>query len=177
MIEDYSSLYRDFMKAELLSIAESLDLDTSSETTSKVLVKRIMQNLIDEGVPEIEECSDLMYQFLVAAEVIDADGNLIEGETIEEADAVAEETSESEAENVPPCYGFEDDRDPACEKCKVQIACRKLRIRQRPPCFGKLFEVNDENCKVCIEAPFCKQVLEEMRKALSGTTTVGKKGL
>lgn len=169
MIEDYSSLYRDFMKAELLSIAESLGLDTTSETTSKVLVKRIMQNLVDEGVPEIDQCDDLMYQFLVAAEMIDINGNLIEGETAEETDAITEEPSESESENVPPCYGFEDDRDPACGKCRVQIACRKLRIRQRPPCFGKLFEVNDENCKVCIEAPFCKQALEQFKSSVAIT--------
>ena len=166
MITDYSTLYRDFTKSELLDIAESLGL-TIGETTSKMLVKLIMQEMIDNGVPDITDCSETILEFLVAAEITDIDGNFLD-ETQEESDLIPE-LDEQEPTNVPQCYGFEDARDPACNKCTVQQECRKQRMINRPPCFGKLFEVNDENCKVCIEAPFCKQVLDKVRASITNT--------
>jgi hypothetical protein len=120
-----------------------------------MLVKSIMKNLEEEGVPEFDQCSDLLAEYLIAAEIIDEHGNLIDGE---EGNAKSEDVTVSH-DNLPKCYGFEDgDRDPACKKCKVQVMCRQARIEARPACFGKLFEEHDENCLACIEAPNCKIV-------------------
>lgn len=160
MIEDLTTLYRDFLKSELQSLAEELEIDVSGETTTKVLVKKIINDIVESGVPETEDCSTLMLEFLVAAEVCDEDGNLLDEVQVEGDASIPEELPVTD-EKMPDCYGFEDNRDPACNRCKAQIMCRELRMAQRPPCFGKLYEANDENCKACIEAPFCKLELSK----------------
>jgi hypothetical protein len=157
MISDYATLYRDFLKNELLSIAEQLELKITGDTTSKVLVKRIMADIEEHGVPEKDECSDLMLEFLIAAEVCDENGDLIEDakEKVAEAEPVV-----PDVEKMPECYGFEDDRDPACAQCKVMKMCSELRIKNRPACYGRYYAEHDENCAGCIEAPFCKFDME-----------------
>lgn len=156
MINDFATLYRDFLKTELLDIAEQLQLATTNDTTSKVLVQKIIKDIEANGVPEIVDCSELMLEFLVAAEVCDVDGNLLDGDSEGVASKI-DSTEVIQEESLPECYGFEDDRDPACNRCRVQESCKALRIQNRPPCFGRLFDKNDESCKVCIEAPFCLQ--------------------
>jgi len=115
----------------------------------------------------------LLFEYLVAAEIIDEDGNLI-GEV--ETDAKPAEQSVPK-ENMPPCYGFEDDRDPACKRCKVAQSCRTTRVESRPACFGKLYAEHDENCMACIEAPFCKiEVLATKAQSTVGTKKGSKNG-
>ena len=166
MITDLSSLYRDFLKSELIDIAQELSLVVSGDTTTKVLVSKIIADIEANGVPEVEDCSDVMLQFLVAAEVCDEDGNLISG-AVEQGNEEAVVVSEDVQEKLPDCYGFEDDRDPACNRCKVKDACKAARIQNRPPCFGKLFEEHDENCGACIESPFCSLVFIKSQKQIS----------
>jgi len=130
-----------FSKPELLEVAKELDLESKSTDQARNIIRNIISDLDKQGIPDEEECSDLMYEFLVAAEFIE----------VEEE----EEPDEVEPIKLPECFGFEDNKDPACGKCRVKDQCIKERTANRPECFGLLFSKNAEECRVCLEASFC----------------------
>jgi hypothetical protein len=70
-------------------------------------------------------------------------------------------------DKMPDCFAFEDDKDPACRKCKVATLCRQSREANRPECFGKYFEPHSEECKVCIEAAFCVLAMPKTAKKIA----------
>jgi hypothetical protein len=149
---DIRDLYRQFEKQELLDVAEQLEIP--SDGSAKVLTQRILDDIKASGVPEANECSDLVFEFLVAAEIIDEDGNTIEKEEKEE------EETDTLPDNLPECYTFADRRDPACQRCRVVKVCEEQRISNRPECFGLLHSDVAEECKVCIEAPQCSVIVK-----------------
>lgn len=154
-----ASLYKQFNKSEVIEIAGELELKTKVTQSAKVMTNMILDDLNDEGVPE--ECSDLMNEFLYAAEYIDEDGDLIEEEEdeqiIKSGNVLVEDAEE--IDQVPDCYTFADERDPACKKCKLVRECVLARIDNRPVCFGQFFDDKVEECKACIEAPLCSQAM------------------
>ena len=121
------------------------------------IINLVLKNLDNEGVPEPDECSDALWEFLVAADYIDEDGNLLE---LEENDDEQEGGNEQEQENVEDidhkCYGYYDKLDPACRKCKVSELCIVKRRASLPECFGLMFEKTDPECGSCIEASGCR---------------------
>lgn len=152
-------LYQQFSKSELSSIAEELELDIDVQLNSRKIIDAVLKDIEENGLPELDTCSELLGEFLVAAELYDADGNVVEKQqaiTVEAKPVAATKPVEQETVNVPQCYGFEDDKDPSCQICKLQAICKQTRMDNRPACFGKLFSEHDENCKACIEYNFCR---------------------
>lgn len=146
------NLLKKFSKEEILEVARELDLKVKLGDRSSLVLEKIMGDLEAHGVPETDDCSELLFEFLVTADFVDEDGNLL-GEGEEEEDS-SEETVELEVVK-PECFSFADKRDPACNRCVLLLECAEVRIRNRPSCYGRLFDRSAEECKVCIEAPFC----------------------
>lgn len=178
MTEDYiSNLMEQFNKKEILQMSEELGLDNSPSDSMSSVMEAIINDLEENGVPLAEDCSDLLNDFLYVAMFVDEDGNLIEIEDIEDEEDEEQEEEEkipkrfdTEKEdepdkepvedNLPECFSFHDERDPACRKCKVRELCREERVKMRPACFGKLFQKNNADCEVCLERTFCKEAME-----------------
>jgi len=160
--EHLAELYRQFDKKELLEIAGELELDVNERMPVTRMLKVIIEDLDEEGVPE--ECSDLLNEFLYAAEYIDDEGEIIDvvdedqDESKEEEDKPDEDELEEDVPESmkPACFSLADDRDPACNRCKVFQQCLKTRLKRRPECFGVAYNQHAEECKVCVEAPFCR---------------------
>lgn len=148
---DSKTLCKQFDKDEIFQIAKELGLEVQAVDRAIVVMEMVLTDIEENGIPETEECSDLMFEFLVNAEYVDEEGNVL-GEEAEaqEAEKIEEETAK------PKCYSFADNRDPACKRCKLLDSCMKVRITNRPPCFGLLFDRNDAECIACLESPFCK---------------------
>ena len=143
-----------FNKTELLNIAVELDLDTMPANRVEVMLEAIKEDLDENGIPEVDDCTDDMFEFLYVAEYIDKDGDIIEDDDTEE--------ESDEDIKLPACFGFADERDPACNQCKVYKTCVTERKAQRPKCYGKMFDKNAEECKYCIDAPACRlQIAKE----------------
>jgi hypothetical protein len=116
------------------------------------------------GIPEdLTLTSDLLFEFLVTAEIITESGDLVEHNKEVVKEEPVPEAAAPTPDVKPECYGYEDDRDPACNKCKLQVECRQVRIANRPDCFGKLYETVAPECAVCIEAPFCAIIFKNQK--------------
>lgn len=153
MTEDLArDLYRQFNKEELINIAKELELPHKNRQAS-TLVKYILEDVEKNGVPEADDCSDVALEFLLAAGYIDEEGNLLDDEY--EPDEEVEDLEE--LSKTHECYTLADERDPACNRCKLLVICKQSRLDNRPECFGQLYDVNAEECKACIEAPFCSK--------------------
>lgn len=150
-----ASLYKQFNKSEMIDIAKEIELKVKANQSVKVITNMILDDINNLGVPD--ECSDLMNEFLYAGGYINEEGNLIEEEEDEQIEDVSIQEDVEEIDQVPDCYTFADERDPACKRCKLTIECVQARIDNRPECFGQLFDERFEECKVCIEATFCSQ--------------------
>lgn len=169
MYESYTELpvkaqvQRMFKKVELISIAEELGMETES-LTARQLVVGIVNDLEQSGVPETGDCSDELFEFMLNADFIDEDGNLIEVSNGRKGgtDEVEEEEDDSDEisipEELPPCYAFADSRDPACNRCVIFDMCHEERVLVRPECYGKLFDATSEECRGCLEAGPCRKV-------------------
>lgn len=147
-----------FKKKELLEISEELGLEYTVDSRSSEMAGGILANLDQNGIPEADDCSDLMFEFLVAAEYMDEEGNILEEEENE-----VEKTEEVKEIVLPECYTFEDDRDPSCMKCRVKDACKVERINHRPECFGISYFDKAEECVACLEASFCKVAVQSIQ--------------
>lgn len=161
--EVLASIYRQFDKDELLDIAGELGVVINERSPVARIIKALAADLEEEGVPEAEVSSDLMNEFLYVAGYIDEDGELIEvnEDEPESPDQEEDETSDNtDSESVPnerpACFSLADDRDPACNRCAVFQACLETRINRRPECFGVAYSEHAEECKICIERPFCR---------------------
>jgi hypothetical protein len=164
-----NTLYRNFDKQELLSIADQLKIPVKGNPTSKGLCE-YMSGVLDKGVPELGEVSDATFDFLVAGGWIDEDGNVldvnlanaeVDDDDEEETYEIHEKESDvlvAEEIKLPQCYGLEDDRDPSCRRCKVKDACKVLRIANRPKCFGLMHDGKEPECQVCIEEASCAPI-------------------
>jgi hypothetical protein len=151
-------LYTQFNKTELVEAAKGLDLTIDPQQMSnRQISKAIIEDLDANGVPEVEDCSDMLLEILHVAEYIDEHGELLEevDEESEETEPIVE-TQVEVLEEVPVCYSFADERDPACNKCRVKAECLQARIINRPPCFGKFFDENSIECQGCMEAANCQ---------------------
>lgn len=166
-VRELSKLYK---KKEIQEIAEELLEEEPELSVSKAgLIEQILDDLDENGIPDTSEsdnCSELLYDFLIEAGYIDADGNVIpfDEEVGDEGQEGQEEDDEYEGDvdDVPECYGFADSRDPACKKCLQYDDCVKVRISNRPDCFGILYNATEAECNVCLESSSCKIQKEKL---------------
>ncbi|MHA2086127.1 MAG: hypothetical protein ACXABD_20470 [Candidatus Thorarchaeota archaeon] len=154
----------EFKASELVLVAEALGLSPTSDWGSRRLVDAIRIRLKKIGVPEDdpedERKADLLDDFLYMDHWIDDDGNItveqeVYPETVEEFLKLYEEKSGKKL-SKPDCYGYADDEDPACKRCLLYIYCAEERIAALPPCYGVMYNSNDEECRACMEAYYCK---------------------
>lgn len=157
-------LVSDFSKKEILAIAEELDLEFSSRVRSSEIVNSILEDMDENGIPVSDECSELLTEFLIAAEYIDDGGNVVEDGGDEDSKEGSDEKEEEMPAEPPPCFGFADERDPACKRCNAYSVCMEERLATRPECFGRLFSAVAEECKVCIEASPCELAMSKSTK-------------
>jgi len=66
-----------------------------------------------------------------------------------------------EERTMPDCYGFRDDKDPSCKRCKVKEECLARQAETRPTCFGTMYSADSEECARCIDASQCIDALED----------------
>lgn len=160
---DYDAILKEFTKPELVKIANELEIDLPDKATSTRLIININADLTENGIPEEDDCSDLLEDFLWVAGFI-ADDEDDETEEEVEEEPVPEPVVEESA--LPDCYGCADERDPSCKRCKVFTGCmaERVSIRERElECFGKLFDINAQECGHCLEAGPCKIALRDVK--------------
>ena len=150
-----NDLMKDFTKSEMIDIAEELDVSVTRKVLLTNMLKAVLADLDENGIPD--DNSELLSEFLIAAEYTDEDGNVLPAheELLEKKGDDDDKDDEGEPVEFPPCFGFADKRDPACKRCEVLKLCLAERINNRPPCFGRLFSATAEECKICIEASNC----------------------
>lgn len=61
-----------------------------------------------------------------------------------------------DGQKVPDCYGFRDDLDPSCKRCKVREECLEHQAETRPDCFSKMYDESSAECSVCLDASQCQ---------------------
>jgi len=151
-------LMRQFTKKELLELAEDLEVEVTEAQSSKSIIKILIADLDENGIPAEEDSSQLMDDFLVTAELIDVE-DYEEEETV--TTTVVTTDSEDGAEARPQCFSFYSDKDPACKRCKISKSCSEIRLQILPECYGKSFDKHSEECKVCIENITCRELVNK----------------
>ena len=150
-----------FSKPEIVSISKELQVDATGKSSIVLIeecIKKIKHLLENEEV----DLSDLSFEFAITAEIIDENGNELEGKEIKQ------ETIETNVPaNAPECYTYAaaNVADPSCKKCRVLVECQARRITRRPKCFGnpKLYNPKDVECEHCLENidNFCGNAIKE----------------
>ena len=156
-------LYRHYSKPQLMTVCRELGIEVSMVETSVAISEKFVTDVLDNGVPEKDTCSKLLMQILQTLGVVDENGDIVESldEAVEDESLdYAAETSTEADKDMPDCFGFADNKDPACEHCKVKEACMEKRIADKPSCLGSLYDPDSEECKICIEADECKERME-----------------
>ena len=175
-------LHKIFSKEELTALCEELELDSTGNTRD--IIVRLYDDLSTNGIPDADECSELLEDFLFEAKLVDEDGNPVEIEFKEVVDEVAVEErqahgiiviEEGDPDDAPKCYSFADRRDPACRRCKLLSLCEQKRISKRPKCYGQLFDIRSEECLACIEGNNCKIQFEQNKVSLELATRTKSK--
>lgn len=153
---DYGWVQKEFTKREIVKIVRELGMKPDRSIRSAQLITTITDDLLENGIPEPQDMSDELFEFLLTIEWINDDGDII----YEEEGGADEEDKEPVVDldevDLPACFGFADSRDPACKRCKVFDLCMKERLSVRPECFGLLFDENHPECQACLEANFCR---------------------
>lgn len=157
---------------ELVRISEELGdesdlLDIKEGTHSYTIVQAIQRDMNDNGVPNDDDMSDDLFDFCIAAGILDEDGNIVD----EEAGGDNKEEIEL-PDKFPQCWGMADEADTACSRCRLVDLCCDQRIKARPRCFGVLFNVRSEKCAGsengsvgCLEYILCRDRTEANAKA------------
>ena len=155
-----------FRKPELIAIADELDAvpytDLAGLHTRKIVLV-IINHIEEHPFPDTEDCSELLFEFLLNIDYINEDGDYIEpqdrpGDPEEPIDVPVTENNALTGD--PECFSFAELRDPSCKACAIFDRCLVERERVRPNCFGKLFAADSEECKGCIEAYACREIVE-----------------
>ena len=142
----------EFTKEEIVELHEDFIGEPAPNITKYNMIHSIIDNIDAEGVPVADDCTDLMLDFLYVAGFTDEEGNLLpEAKEGDEQDVL-----EDEQIQVPDCFGFADDKDPACKKCTIFKRCMSERVDSRPECYTQLFDDTSEECKACLEYAACK---------------------
>jgi len=150
-----------FNKTEIVSISTELQVDATGKS-SIVLIKECIKKIKHLLENEEVDLSDLSFEFAIVAEIIDENGNELEGKEIKQ-----EAIETNVPANAPECYTYAaaNPADPSCKKCRVLVDCQARRIARRPKCFGnpKLYNPKDVECERCLENidNFCGNAIRE----------------
>ena len=155
--ESLQGIHKVFRKPELVNIAGELGMDASKMNIRRIVLA-IANDLDKNGIPEDDECSDDLYDFLVEAGYIDEDGNILEFVESGGDDDLDDEPEP--IEDVPECFTFAEHKDPACSRCVLFDNCYAERVASRPLCFGKHWDMNAEECRICLEFNACRKATE-----------------
>lgn len=156
------NIAEEFKNAELVIIAELAGLAPTSKWGSRKLVDVISKRLKEQGIPKLTgkspEDMELFDDYLYVAGFTDGEGNVQAdvGGGKEQKQTLEEFMAERKLTQKPDCFGFADDRDPACKRCALYNYCAEEHIASLPACYGELYLANDPECGACMEAPFCK---------------------
>lgn len=147
---------RQFKKAELLEVSRDLGLKIPMTDRASDILQAIDADLREKGVPEFNDASDLIAEFLVTAEFCDERGNLVTNKPQPKG-------GKSQEESKPKCYAYYDlsGHDPACRKCSSKVTCEAATKAARPPCFGLSFDAQADECRVCILSNLCRLALQK----------------
>lgn len=160
------TVHRLFKKSELQGIARELDIEVGRLNTRQ-LVLAIVNDIEDQGIPDADDCSDDLFEFLLNIDFIDEDGEVLEKTKEPESgpfdlEELPEEREPRNSNHLPlknpECFSFAEIRDPACKRCLIFDQCSVARKRARPACFGKSYSPESEECRGCIEASACSKV-------------------
>lgn len=159
----------EFSASELVIVAESVGLAPTSRWGSRRLVDVIIAKIDKDGIPnppkaeeELWERSEsLLEDFLYVSGYTDETGKRLKGGKTEELD-LDDFLDANNIDKEPDCFSYADDADPACKRCIVYRFCAEERIASLPECFGILYDRHNPECKVCLEAPFCKTAIENV---------------
>ena len=150
------TVHRLFKKLELQGIAQELDIDIGKLNTRQ-LVLAVVNDIEDQGIPDTDDCSDDLFEFLLNIDFIDEDGKILEVITYEVEEDDSEVSEERKPIKKPECFSFAEIRDPACKRCIIFDRCQEARERARPDCFGRSYSAESEECRGCIEASACSK--------------------
>lgn len=168
MTKDIAKAYG---KAALLEVARELEIDDIKQATHIYkLVEAIDTNVRSEGVPEPEEASDDLFSLMIDMGFIDGDGNILDEDESDESEQEPSEPTKTKGvkpkkkeapELRPGCWGTGDPEDPSCKKCSKREECIEVRIDNRAnmSCFGKRFDTDSEDCKICLEWDACREAM------------------
>lgn len=157
MLGATEDIVEQFSTSELVVIAEYLGLAPISKWGPRKLVDVIRLHLRQQGLPSLDkEHSELVEDFLYVDGWI---GEQITNHTSTLGEYLA--SLGKSMDDLPECWSFADDADPACKKCGVYAWCAEHRIQNLPPCFAKLYDAGEEECMACLEAPFCSGNTDE----------------
>lgn len=157
---------KEFNSAELVLVAEQCGLAPTSRWGQRQVIEAIIAKIDKDGIPDpphtdvVEELGRgevLLEEFLWLAGYVDDNGNPVERKA-----AKLPLTDYMTLHNIskkPDCWSFADDRDPACQRCLLYIYCGEQRLANLPPCFAVLWDANEAECSVCIDAAFCKEAV------------------
>lgn len=148
MTELITDIVGSFNLEELRDISKEMELETSGDI--QTIVANILKSFQEDGIPYFDESSDLLAELLIFCDYYNEDGEYL-----------VDEGGDEEEIKKPQCYGFQDDKDPACSGCPIQAACKEHRESLRPGCFGLLYDKHAEECKHCLEASNCRIIVEK----------------
>ena len=182
------NLAKEFEAHELALIAEVVKLSPVSRWGNRQYVEAIIISLRKNGIPDslvgkLSSGLELLEDFLYVSGYTDEGGNLVdEGDLPPEltGDVIGPKRLSLEQfmlrENileVPDCFSFADDVDVNCAKCKLYPYCAEKRLASLPPCFGLMWDSACTDCvEICMEAPFCKDVILSLPDNKSKTLVV-----
>jgi len=149
------SVYTQFSKTELLSVIRELDIymNESSIDSKEDMSALILKDIEGNGLPYLDDASDILFELLIVAEYIDEEGNVLG-----DVEEYLEKDVDLDEVDIPDwlCFSYADPRDPSCKKCNLYDKCWDARVQARPSCFG-LYSKNDPECEVCIESHYCEK--------------------
>lgn len=154
-----------FKASELVIIAEQCGLAPISRWGPRQLIEAVFSKLDKDGIPEppsgeFEQLTRgelLLEDFLYVAGYVDGKGNPVDRKP--KKLSLNEFMVLHNIPKTPDCYSFADDRDPACQRCKLYIYCAEQRLSNLPPCFAVLWDDKAPECSVCLEAAFCREAI------------------
>lgn len=168
---DLKEIQTQFTKDELLQVARELGIVVDISVMYRNILNTVINDLEENGIPEPDDCSELMLEFLYVLDYIDEEGEPIlevyveeeEWEDGEEEESVDEEYDIEQIKKEVHCFSYADSLDPSCNRCKVFDLCMKAREELRPDCFGT-YSDTDPDCAACLEMSLCKQITKERIK-------------
>ena len=174
-------LLDDFTHEELIEIYREvfeLPEDVIPKAMSHQLIEEIDEDFTKNNPFEPDDCSQLLADYMIAAEYIKEDEEVEEVDktprlalyngilsperiTFVLAEMHREYPEYAKIVQLPPCYTYHGENDPGCASCPVWDGCMedRIKVRSNMKCFGVSFQLSNEMCKSCYEKYFCEQEL------------------